>query len=136
MSAACLRMPLNDPCFVMTVSRQVLTALAEKRNAQPLPELGKAHGLRLPPEDACLTTPTWRLPPPKAMPPSSSAGGASAAMGGGNSGGSGGGGPSDMEVDAQDGVGAYPWRAQAGQNGSGGRGRPPLDVNPGEAPDD
>ncbi len=129
---------------------QVLAALAAKRNAQPLPELGKAHGLRLPPEDACLTAPTWQLPRP-AQVPAASAGAASGASagtaGGGRSGrasagtaaGGGGGGLSDMDVDGADGAGgAYPWRAQGGGNANGGgsRRRPPLNVNPGEAPDD
>jgi hypothetical protein len=33
---------------------QVLAQLAERRNAQPLPEVRRRHGLRLPPEEDCL----------------------------------------------------------------------------------
>ena len=109
---------------------QIVAALAEKRNAQPLPEIGKSHGLRLPPEDACLTAPTWRLVRPAAPAAAAASGGASGA-GSVVAGGSGGG-PSDMDVDGT----AYPWRAGAGGPNRSGQARPALKVNPGEAPDD
>ena len=35
--------------------------LAERRNAQPLPELKKGFGLRLPPEEDCLLGANYQL---------------------------------------------------------------------------
>ena len=40
---------------------QVLLALAEQRNRQKLPELGRRFGLRLPPEEDCLLAPNYQL---------------------------------------------------------------------------
>lgn len=43
---------------------QVLQQLAAEINAQPLPEIKPAFGLRLPPEDDCLLAPNYQLEPP------------------------------------------------------------------------
>lgn len=40
---------------------QVLMQLADRRNAQPLPELKKTFGLRLPPEEDCLLGANYQL---------------------------------------------------------------------------
>jgi hypothetical protein len=40
---------------------QVLMQLAERRNAQPLPELKNTFGLRLPPEEDCLLGANYQL---------------------------------------------------------------------------
>lgn len=40
---------------------QVLMQLAERRNAQPLPELKNVFGLRLPPEEDCLLGANYQL---------------------------------------------------------------------------
>ncbi len=113
-----------------------MATLAEKRNAQPLPELGKVYGLRLPPEDACLTAPIWALPRPAAA-------AAAAAAAGGQAGPTRNGGDkeaADMDVDSGVGIGSYPWRADAvagGRKSGGGSGkRRILDMNPGEAQGD
>ena len=43
-------------------STQALLALAEARNRQKLPELGRRYGLRLPPDDEdCLLAPNYQL---------------------------------------------------------------------------
>lgn len=112
---------------------QILTALAEKRNAQPLPEIGKAHGLRLPPDDACLTAPTWQLPCPAQAQPQSGSAPASRGEPGVSATQAAVGGASAMEVDG--GSSAYQLPA-AGEHSGGLKRRPPLDVNPGEATDD
>ena len=39
----------------------MLLALAEQRNRQKLPELGRRFGLRLPPEEDCLLAPNYQL---------------------------------------------------------------------------
>lgn len=58
---------LTDPqqhetnCVVL--STQVLMDIAEERNKQPLPEIGRRFGLRLPPDEDCLLAPTYRLAP-------------------------------------------------------------------------
>lgn len=117
--------------FVQPPSQDILTALAEKRNKQPLPEIGKAHGLRLPPEDACLTAPIWGLPRPATE--QQEAAGTSAAAG--DSRPADGSGPSAMDEDSGSGsIGTYPWKQQ--QAGGGGGKRPALAADPGEAPDD
>ncbi len=47
---------------------QVLLGLAEQRNRQKLPELGRRYGLRLPPEEDCLLAPNYQLQrPPVSM---------------------------------------------------------------------
>lgn len=40
---------------------QVLMQLAERRNVQPLPEIKKRFGLRLPPEEDCLLGGNYHL---------------------------------------------------------------------------
>jgi len=46
----------------------VLLGLAEQRNRQKLPELGRRYGLRLPPEEDCLLAPNYQLQrPPVSM---------------------------------------------------------------------
>jgi Transcription initiation factor IID, 31kD subunit len=115
------------------VTLQILTALAEKRNAQPLPEIGKAHGLRLPPDDACLMAPTWQLPRPAQAQPQSGSALASGGKPYGSTTQSATGGPSAMEVDG--GGSAYQLPA-AGAQAINFKPRPPLDVHPGEATED
>lgn len=115
------------------ITLQILTALAEKRNSQPLPEIGKAHGLRLPPDDACLTAPTWQLPRPAQAQPQSGSGPSSRGAPSGNGPQAAVSGPSAMEVDG--GGSAYQLPA-AGAQAAGLKPRPPLDVHPGEATED
>ncbi|KAK2076992.1 hypothetical protein QBZ16_005220 [Prototheca wickerhamii] len=50
--------------FTSPPSYQVLQQLAAEINAQPLPEIKPAFGLRLPPEDDCLLAPNYQLEPP------------------------------------------------------------------------
>ncbi|KAK9838135.1 hypothetical protein WJX81_003283 [Elliptochloris bilobata] len=47
--------------FVQPPSQDVLLALAEARNRQKLPELGRRYGLRLPPDEDCLLAPNYQL---------------------------------------------------------------------------
>lgn len=47
--------------------------MAAKRNARPLPAVGKVHGLRIPPEGQRLTRPHWELARPKPHGPPSGA---------------------------------------------------------------
>ncbi|CAL8464632.1 g4167 [Coccomyxa elongata] len=81
--------------------QDVLMQLAERRNAQPLPELKKGFGLRLPPEEDCLLGANYQL----ARGPASSA-------------------PAEpMEVDGREGQGQSSLRPSAGASQ-----RPHLDI--------
>lgn len=59
--------------FVQPPPQHVLAGMAAKRNARPLPPVGKVHGLRLPPEGQRLTSPHWDLMRPQADGPPSGA---------------------------------------------------------------
>eukprot|EP00208_Stichococcus_sp_RCC1054_P005834 CAMPEP_0206142776 /NCGR_PEP_ID=MMETSP1473-20131121/18155_1 /ASSEMBLY_ACC=CAM_ASM_001109 /TAXON_ID=1461547 /ORGANISM="Stichococcus sp, Strain RCC1054" /LENGTH=186 /DNA_ID=CAMNT_0053537903 /DNA_START=255 /DNA_END=815 /DNA_ORIENTATION=+ len=59
--------------FVQPPSHDALAAMASKRNAKPLPQPGKLHGLSLPPEEHRLWAPVWDLPRPAAGGPPSGA---------------------------------------------------------------
>ncbi|KAK9904929.1 hypothetical protein WJX75_005818 [Coccomyxa subellipsoidea] len=47
--------------FAKPPPQEVLMQLAERRNAQPLPELKNTFGLRLPPEEDCLLGANYQL---------------------------------------------------------------------------
>ncbi|KAK9862767.1 hypothetical protein WJX84_005266 [Apatococcus fuscideae] len=49
--------------FVQPPSQEVLTAMAEQRNKQKLPEPSRRHWLRLPPDEDCLLAPNYQLHP-------------------------------------------------------------------------